>query len=284
MSVLPEGYMDLSFMDRRKSMDAPTPADFVIRVSTGINMELCQGREVFPALLDWPARPPNEPMLFGTAAHGLVEHLLQGGTVYDGLVMEIVKAALIEDGITGYVPAFVTDSFINEVERAAAIWREYVLPGLEFEAGPFWIEARLHRPLGMVDGHPVWLRGTSDLATPVIITDWKTSGKAWRKGRAEKSIQLPLYRSLVEWNHEVAPELGSYIVYDRSKSKWNAHHVKLTDAKVNEALLRTFVQARALIRQEYTLSPAGDFQEKAWYCKPTFCDAWDVCPLGKDNK
>ena len=286
--VYPEGFMDFSFLEKRKSWDKPTPADYVIRVSTVINQELCQGRDIIPAVLSWPAFPPNEPMLFGTGVHGLIEfklnHKGNGGQVYDGLVMEIVKRSLIQDGITGYVPAFVTDSFINEVERAAAIWEEYVLPGLGFEPGPFWIEARLHRPLGMVDGKPVWLRGTSDLATPVIITDWKTAGKAWRKGRAEKSIQLPLYRSLVEWNHEVAPELGSYIVYDRSKSKWGNHPVKLDDKKVNGALLRAFTQARAAVRQEYTLTPAGDFQERAWYCKPAFCNAWDACPLGKESK
>ncbi len=276
--VLPVGFMDFSFLKNRKSWDVPTPADFVTRVSTVIDQELCQGRSIIPAVLSWPAFPPSEPMMFGTVAHALVEHELVGKSV--PLVVDVVKAALIEDGITGYVPAYVNQKFIDEVLVARAKWIEQVLPGLEYEPGPYWIEARLHRPLGMVDGKPVWLRGTSDLATPVIITDWKTSGKAWRKGRAEKSIQLPLYRSLVEWNHEVAPEVGTYVVYDRTKKQWNSHPVALTDEKVNGALLRAFTQARAAIRQEYTLTPAGDFQERAWYCKPAFCDAWEACPLG----
>jgi hypothetical protein len=276
--VYPEGFMDFSFLDKRKSWDLPTPADYVIRVSTVINQELCQGRDIIPAVLAWPAFPPNELMMFGTVAHALVEHELHNKPV--PLVVDIVKAALIDDGITGYVPAYVNQKFIDEVLVARAKWIEQVLPGLEYEPGPYWIEARLHRPLGMVDGKPVWLRGTSDLATPIIITDWKTSGKAWRKGRAEKSIQLPLYRSLVEWNHEVAPEVGAYVVYDRAKKEWNSHPVALTDKKVNGALLRAFTQARAGLRQEYTLTPAGDFQERAWYCKPAFCNAWDACPLG----
>jgi hypothetical protein len=275
--VMPEGFMDFGWLKNRKSWDVPTPADFIIRVSTVIDMELCQGRAVIPAALSWPPFPPNEPMMFGTATHGVIEARLNGTT---RSVRDIVKAALIQDGITGYQPAYVDNDFVFEVEKAGVKWEEQVMPGLEYEAGPYWIEARLHRPLGIVDGHPVWLRGTSDLATPVIIIDWKTAGKAWRKGRAEKSIQLPLYRSLVEWNHEVAPELGSYVVYDRSKRKWDAHHVGLTNEKVNGALLRAFVQARDASRQEYTLSPAGDFQERAWYCKPAFCDAWDACPLG----
>jgi hypothetical protein len=276
--VAPEGFMDFSFLGKRKSWDVPTPADFIIRVSTVIDQELCQGRSIIPALLKWPSFPPNEPMMFGTVAHALIEAEIAGKPI--PYVPDLVKAALILDGITGYEPAYVNQKFITSVLIARNKWVEQVMPGLEYEAGPYWVEARLHRPLGMVDGKPVWLRGTSDLATPTIIIDWKTAGKAWRKGRAEKSIQLPLYRSLVEWNHEVAPDLGSYVVYNRDKKEWNSHLVPLTNDKVNGALLRAFVQARAAVRQEYTLSPAGDFQERAWYCKPAFCNAWDACPLG----
>ena len=170
-----------------------------------------------------------------------------------------------------------TEKFLNEIEVAYIRWIEQVEPHIPFEGVT---EGRMFRPLGQVDGRPLWLRGTPDYVTPYYLYDWKTSKSKWQKGREGKTIQLPLYRSLVEWNHEVMPGLGTYVIYARDKKLWEFRETTLTEKKVTQAMIHAFTMGRALMKQEYTLSPFGEFRERAWYCSATWCNSWSVCPMG----
>jgi DhnA family fructose-bisphosphate aldolase class Ia len=89
-----------------------------------------------------------------------------------------------------------------------------------------------------------------------------------------------MYRSLIEWEHELMPGEGVYVVYARDKQVWEQRGVDLTERKVNAAMLHAFTMGRALMKQEYTLSPFGEFRARAWYCSEKWCHAWDVCPAG----
>jgi hypothetical protein len=237
----PDGFLDLSFLARRKSDTTPTPKDFVIRASTVSDMLLCMGRQAIPAALEWPPFPPTEAMIHA----GDISYMLT--------------------------------PLLREAEQAYLRWLEQVEPHILLAGRT---EGRMFRPLGTVDGRPLWLRGTPDYITDHVIYDWKTSKTKWQKGRESKTIQLPLYRSLAEWNHEVMPGIGLYVIYARDKGTWEFRETELTDRKVTNAMIHAYTMGRGLMKQEYTLSPFGEFRERGWYCSSVWCNAWDVCPMG----
>ena len=271
--IRPQGFLDLSFLDSRKSLVIPTAKDFVIRASTVTDMLMCQGRKAIPAILNWPDFPPTEAMMFGSVTHGFIEDH-EKGIKRPG--MQIVVDVLAEDGFEIGDIAYPLPPLIHEAESAFHVWLRTIQP--LYPDGT--VEGRMHRPLGVVDGRPLWLRGTPDYYTGHNVVDWKTSSKKWQKGRENKSIQLPLYRSLIEWNHETMPWEGIYVIYSRAKQVWEERPVGLTEGKVNAAMLHAFTMGRALMKQEYSLSPFGEFSARAWYCSEKWCHAWDVCPAG----
>ncbi len=269
----PKGFLDLAFLDNRKSLVLPTEKDFVVRASTVTDMMMCMGRKVIPDILNWPDFPPSEAMLFGSVVHGFIEaHQL--GIPKTG--MEIALVSLSRDGFTVDDIAYPLPPLVREAEKAYHVWLRTV--EARYPGGA--VESRLYRPLGVVDGRPLWLRGTPDTYTDMVIVDWKTSASKWQKGREDKAIPLPMYRSLVEWNHETMPGRGVYVIYRRDKQTWEDRPIDLTQQKVDEAMLHAFTMGRALMKQEYTLSPFGEFRARAWYCSDKWCHAWDVCPAG----
>jgi hypothetical protein len=270
----PDGFLDLSFLARRKSDTTPTPKDFVIRASTVSDMLLCMGRQAIPAALEWPPFPPTEAMMFGTVTHGLIEDRQQG---LSRSSKEVAIAALVEDGFHAGDISYMLTPLLREAEQAYLRWLEQVEPHILLAGRT---EGRMFRPLGTVDGRPLWLRGTPDYITDHVIYDWKTSKTKWQKGRESKTIQLPLYRSLAEWNHEVMPGIGLYVIYARDKGTWEFRETELTDRKVTNAMIHAYTMGRGLMKQEYTLSPFGEFRERGWYCSSVWCNAWDVCPMG----
>ena len=272
--IRPKGFLDLSFLDNRKSLILPTKKDSVIRASTVTDMLMCQGRKVIPAILNWPDFPPTEAMMFGSVTHGFIEWYIEKGALRNG--MEMVIDILAKDGFGLGDIAYPLPPLIREAEKAFHVWLRTIQP--LYPEGT--IEGRMHRPLGVVDGTPLWLRGTPDYYTDDVIVDWKTSSKKWQKGREDKSIQLPLYRSLIEWNHETMPWEGVYVIYSRAKQDWEMRPVALTERKVTEAMLHAFTMGRSLMKHEYALSPFGEFSARAWYCSEKWCHAWDVCPAG----
>jgi len=273
--IKPDGYLDLSFLTNRKSLIEPTKKDFVVRASTVTDMLMCQGRKVIPLILNQPDTPPTESMLFGSVTHGLIEDEQATWDARTGT--QIVEDVLREDGFVVPDIPYPLDILIREAEGALDAWKRQVQPRVPSNGVA---EGRMHRPLGVVDGRPLWLRGTPDSYTDDIIIDWKTSGKKWQKGREDKAIQLPLYRSLVEWNHETMPGRGLYVVYARDKFTWEERPIELTQQKVDAAMLHAFTMGRSLMKQEYTLSPFGEFRARAWYCSAMWCSSWDVCPAG----
>lgn len=271
--IRPKGFLDLSFLDNRKSLTVPTDKDFIIRASTVTDMMMCQGRKVIPAILGWPDTPPSEAMMFGSVEHGFIENHYTG-VIRTG--MEIAFDVLREDGFEVSDVAYPLPPLVREAEKAYHVWLRTIEP--LYQGGV--IEGRMHRPLGVVNGRPLWLRGTPDAYSQLQIVDWKTSGKKWQAGREDKSLQLPMYRSLVEWNEEWMPGLGIYVIYARDKQVWEERPIDLTQRKVDEAMLHAFTMGRALMTQEYTLSPHGEFRAKAWYCSEKWCHSWSVCPAG----
>ncbi len=271
--IRPKGFLDLAFLDNRKSFILPTAKDFVIRASTVTDMLMCMGRKVIPAILNWPDFPPTEAMLFGSVVHGFIEAHRMGITKTG---MEIALVSLSRDGFEVGDIAYPLPPLIREAEKAFHVWLRTIQP--LYPAGID--EGTMHRPLGVVDGRPLWLRGTPDTFTEQAIIDWKTSSKKWQAGREDKSLQLPMYRSLVEWNEEWMPGVGVYVVYSRQHQTWEERPIELTQRKVDAAMLHAFTMGRALMKQEYTLSPFGEFRAKAWYCQEKWCHAWSVCPAG----
>ena len=142
-------------------------------------------------------------------------------------------------------------------------------------------EETLEVDLGVLrDGRALRLRGTPDLVSKLKITDWKSSGRPWKPGKAQTSIQPPLYRHLVRENYETDPKQFMFAVYARNKGVWD---IILTDRSEEQisAMLKT-VQDYAEgiytgILPATPIAQGGFPPKRGWYCSVKWCDQWNIC-------
>lgn len=291
--TLPEGYLDLAWLNRRKDQYGPTDKDFVIRQSTDKAMRLCGGR--VGLMLDQSAMLPSEAMFFGTAEHFILDDYISWyhGVYEDGMpVLEMDWSNVYENLIVLAADhdnlilprCFSSESaakqWVYEVLFAAHAWIEEVWLPWAVDVNWFGREQKLYSPLGRVKGVPVWLRGSPDGWDDTTLTDWKTSGRGWGKNKAYGQSQDDLYSELIFWNTggDVDIRNAQFVVYDRQRRTWTVHPTRITEQSREAARLRAFTNARDLILGTWSYLPTNSFDDRHWPCTPKFCPAWDLCP------
>lgn len=254
--------------------------DTIMRQSTIGQLFLCGGR-VKHAQDEGFLEPVNEKMVFGTCTHFLAEQdLLAGEERLDLLTNmgEWVDNILVSD--YDWSLNQVTDPirFFSELGVAYRTWRTQVRPHL---TNPIGIEKEMFLPLGQGRQGNVWLKGTPDVVLEDTIVDFKTSGRAWKQGKADLSIQASLYMPLVKQNLDHSIRKFVFWVYDRSNSQWDKIKTSRTIREIDSALNTAYsygIQHEAEI-YSYTPVPEASFVKKrGWYCSPNYCGAWNVCP------
>ena len=293
------GYGELSWYtgDMLRPPEGASAWDhFVIRQSRVANMDLCQGREGL--MLGQDPLPPSEAMFKGTAVHYLIDRWLdhwhadelRDWSHYKDTAPDYLRmVAKQHDGFDldlrfSRVKAY--ETWVDEVVFLFHTWIEdWFLDGnntalVEQEVGR---EERMFMPLGSVyvpdekGSAIVWLAGKPDLFTADLLVDWKTSGRAWKQGKAQGLLQDDLYAALIEWTHGISIREGLYVVGDWSTNGWAEHRTRITEASIESAKRRAYAHARDLILGTWSYSPTNSFGVRHWPCKPQFCAAWDRC-------
>lgn len=275
----------------------PHEDDFVIRQSAVSNGELCGGRNGLA--LDQPQTPPSEAMFGGTAIHLVVDHLIDNimdpGTHpmdHESIFSELADLAQEKDGFdlaSRFSSPAIMQGWVEHCIGMGNQWLEdWGIPNMATIEQAIVREDQLFMPLGLVTVNPggsgergvrVWLSGHPDLATPDLIVDWKTSSRAWAKGKAQAAIQDDLYALLVEHNYpDVEIFNGLFVVGNRATGRWDSHPTRITQASKEAALHRAFLQGQQLLLGTWTYSPLDGFGKRGWHCKPEYCGSWDVCP------
>lgn len=270
------------------SWDSPRSKDIVIRQSTVESMSLC------PARVGYSTHPefdptPSEPMVFGSLVHKMIElsilhpNTLQVETLagIEGILAEVVA----DDGYDIYQltnPDHI-HHIVLQAREAFLAWRS-----------DWWVPCGMHRtmmaveplrirPLGMLTKSiAVWIQGSPDFVWTGGIDDWKTAGRGWDFGKAQARIQSEFYVWLEEDNFPELDERGvpfTYVVYDRSKQRWQPHEYTVTRESVDAALLTAWEWARQIRHQVFPPTPAAPAGRagRGWWCSANYCSAWNIC-------
>ena len=254
----------------------------IVRQSTANNLEFCPAREGYKTHPDWKELV-SEPAVFGTLQHSLIERRLHGETVEEILysniqqhVDDVVNACFLDAGQT--TDGKMADGLLAETIRAFTAWTKTTAK-LDFT--PLLIEETLEATVLETDDYQVVLRGTPDLFTQCPTGyDWKTSGRAWKEGKAANSIQAPLYVWLVEQKYGVRARQFTFVVYNRAKGEWTLQDTYPSDGFIESALARVGEYGRMIAAGVYPATPltyAYGKPSRGWYCSEKWCGAWDFC-------
>ena len=275
---------------------ANTPDDdvdrLILRQSDVANATLCNGR-VYLARELAVELPPSEAMFFGTLMHGLIEQFIEDYTAHEDLDwisdpdrVRHIAHALWQDEVwtVELADAFYSPTaykaWISEAMMLLSSWVEgWFLNNVDLIADTVVSEEILWIMLGVdpTFGTEVWLRGTPDLATPWLLVDWKTSGRAWAKGKALGSMQDDVYAGLLRHNYELRIENALFVVGNRASRKWEEHPTRVTEASIEAAMFRAWQVGQMLLFDSPTYTPTTSFGQRSWHCRPQYCSVWDQC-------
>jgi hypothetical protein len=169
------------------------------------------------------------------------------------------------------------DSFFSELGVAYRTWREQVRPHLN---DPLIIEEEMFLYLGEGNTSNIWLKGTPDVVFADRIHDHKTTGRAWKEGKAQHAVQAGLYMALVKQNSNIAPQEFMFDVYDRKNSVWDSWPVTRTEQEINASLQQAYQYGLQLEAGIFPATPTAEEYGKVkrgWYCSPKYCGAWNIC-------
>lgn len=255
----------------------------IVRQSTVGNMDLCPAREGLKTVEGY-VETVSEPALFGTIQHALIERRLRGESVDDILYADvrsfityIVDQQYAAAGQT--VDGSVADSMIGETVRAFTSWAK---AADKLDLHPVLIEETLEVVIYDDGDIQIVLQGTPDMFEEASGWDWKTSGRPWKEGKAEFSIQAPLYLYLVGEAKGFRPRKFTYMVYDRGKGTWSLFDTYPSDEFVESALARAVAYGRVIAAGVYAATPvtwSWGKPARGWYCSERWCGAWNVCPF-----
>jgi hypothetical protein len=236
-------------------------------------------------------------MFGGTAIHLVIDHMIDNiveGASWDlspeAVFDELKVLAQEKDGFD-LVSRFSTPAIMRGwVEHCVGMgdtWLEdWGIANMAMLEQAIVREGQLFMPLGY-EGQTetrMWLSGHPDLATPDVITDWKTSSRKWKPSKAQGMVQDDLYALLVEYNFpEAEIYSGMFVVGNRSSGHWDPHPTRITTASKEAAMTRAFVQAQQLLLGTWTYNLLDGFGSRNWHCKPEYCGSWDICPARKNG-
>lgn len=273
-------------------LDATEPSSdaLIVRPSSHASFALC-GYRVLYSKEEGFDNTSSEAMSWGTGVHKVINNHIVASDIagltdtVDGVLLvwaqEMADREDKED-----IFSYASHSFLRgkaqEMLDAYHLWVErFWLPigqHLEIVA----VEATNLRPLGILpSGREAWVRGTADFITEGKVWDWKSSGRGWKKGKAEASAtQLLAYAWLAEAQTNVTE--GTFVVYDRSKRSWSWDETtfRVTEPLIRQALLSLWDLARAIDSGVAVATPmtTGGFGDgRGWHCSPKFCGAWSIC-------
>lgn len=257
--------------------------DILVRQSLIGDMQFCEYRVKLKTHEGY-LESLSEAATFGTCIHYLISEDLTTGEPRLDLISnmeEWVEEILVaEDWSLSKVPN--AQDFMTELTNAYRIWRHEVYPQLPEAIS---LEEEMYLPLG----GSYYLRGTSDAVFDNVIMDWKTSGRDWKEGKADMSIQASLYMALVKQNLGKSIRKFEFWVFNRKKREWVSFPTSRRIKEINSALLSAYDYAYKMDKEAYTATPVTDtFGKKVrgWYCSPKWCGAWNICPAKylNDNK
>lgn len=256
----------------------PQDDDVIIRQSTIGSMLLCEKRVEYtdtPGYLE----PVSEAMAFGTCTHHMCEQDLLGGNTLELVsnMREWVEPILVEQYDWSIAQITKPLEFFSELGVAYRTWLQQVKPKLKQD----WtaVEQEMFLPLGEANGRQIALKGTPDLVYEDRIIDFKTTGRMWKKAKADVSIQASLYMALTKQNTSVSPRKFVFWIYDRSKSKWHRMPVERRVIDIEAALRTAYDFGRKIEAKTFTAQPVPETftKKRGWYCSAKYCSAWNVC-------
>lgn len=233
---------------------------------------------------------PNEPLLFGTLVHWMVEMTLKGidwtatdaedylHVAFNKDVPNQAEAVIRFNQVTSKQQRVV---LVKEAMVAWSMWNTQVL--LSLPPGEPDVEIELQQSIGWIndeagDQYEVVLRGTPDVWYPEAgrFIDWKTAGKNWAPDKAQGQLQRVGYPIMKE-GLEVAS--FDFWVFDRAGQWWNRFRTPAPRGREIRAFVANAIQvARNELYGSTTFTPSGGgFKSRGWHCSPQYCDAWKVC-------
>jgi len=254
-----------------------------IHQSTIGDLEMCPARvgqkdvEGFTPII-------SEQALFGTILHKMIAMNLNGATA-DSIVLsgfkELVEKTVVDEFVSkGQEPDLeLADGMVAELIRGFNLWQKQA-PPIE----PYLIEETMEARLAVFEeeDYEIVLVGTPDVFTQDhVLWDWKTSGRPWKDGKAEASIQIPLYIYLVEQNYDVDIRQGNFFIYNRGSEEWTLHETYPSEEFVDSSLARAIEYGRLMHAGIYPATPLvykWGKPERGWYCSEQWCPAWKICP------
>jgi len=260
--------------------------DLVMRVSTVASADLCPGR------VWWRSAPgyedtPTPDMVWGSIVHALIEHqvLSPDDTLGASLTRQIARRVEMEEGLDFLIEDDMMGgdryaAWVDEALGLATEWRTWARRHLGFPIGGGLAERRMMAPLCyLADGGRVWLAGTADLILPGngLGLDWKTANKGWPASRAAAQNQQHAYRFLAQEVYGVELDEWWFVVGNRAKGTWEHYEVPASDDAMDGFLYRAEALAKMLLAGTPTFNPKGESGRRAWWCSPTYCNAWGLC-------
>jgi len=225
--------------------------------------------------------PPGFAALTGSGVHAGAAHAMEwkrehGGNVSPDDVRDVAVAGLDErfgaDGAmltSEETDQGVAASLGAARDRTAALahfWGCVVQP--EYNA-PQWVEERWE--FGLPNGQT--LLGITDLATPGLVTDWKTGRRKLSQREADTSLQLTAYAIAYRRRYGVMPNVRLDCLTSRKQT---------TRTVLNASRGMTHVEQFAARLRAFTKSVAsGSFVPclpTEWFCSEKWCGYAKTCP------
>lgn len=262
---------------------------FYIRPSTVQSFMLCPARAGLRGDSDYNYLP-NEPLLFGSVTHWIIEQMQAGKVPKIDEVLGELDTIYAKDTPEWLVYAplsRVTNrkqrlAIVGEALDAAESWVTDVEPKLPPDP---LVEQTLAMTIGTYKDREIILRGTPDSVwlDEGLVADWKTAGKAWDAKKIEGQLQRIFYPMLAAHHHDVEIKRFDYWVFDRANAQWDQHKaIAPSKSEKDAASAFAWSTAATLIDGTHGYAPAGQafHQTRGWHCSPKYCDAWAIC-VGK---
>jgi len=237
---------------------------------------------------------PNEPLLFGSLVHWIIEQFLEQGTLPDlGVMSSALDLIFVKDQPTDrpvvqtheVMTASQRKALIKEAVEAVMEWDRGVLPNLPDEKPIVEQTVEAVAGYGFIGDqeYEVVVRGTPDAVYHKAgrIVDWKTTGRKWNADKMDGQIQPILYPWMWEENVVNTDPIHTFdfVIFDRSNGWWNTMSRDVGSPAAIEAACQTAVTAALAIEsKQLAYRPSGGgFKARGWHCSPNYCDAWGVC-------
>jgi len=254
--------------------------DTVVRQSTINSLQLC-GQRVALSTKEGYLPLVSEQLAFGTCVHEIISQDISHNALQQDMLLnmgEWINEILVTQYEWSLDQIGDPRPFFSEIGVAYRSWVTKVAP---FIARDNVVESEQEHYMYLGEGlnGNIWLKGTADLVMKDRLVDWKTSGRDWKQGKADYSIQASLYMPLHKQALKRSLRKFDFWVYDRSKSVWRLHPTSRTIAEINSALHTAYIYGLQIESGHLpaTPVPTGFVPKRGWYCSAKWCNAWNIC-------